>query len=93
VDLSGANLGDANLTGAYLENADLSGADLSNTDLSNADLTDAINLTQAQLDQACGTPVGFKPGSPALSPTFRPDDISVLCKRVVTASRASPFAP
>jgi hypothetical protein len=39
-DLSGANLIDADLLGAHLSRAHLSGAN---------------NLTQAQLDQACGT--------------------------------------
>jgi uncharacterized protein YjbI with pentapeptide repeats len=47
------------LTGAHLRFADLSGAHLSRADLSLADLTGANlrgakNLTQEQLDQACG---------------------------------------
>jgi Pentapeptide repeats (8 copies) len=63
-DLSGANLSNANLTGAdlrganlgsiYLSGANLSNADLSGANLSNANLTGAKNLTQMQLDQACG---------------------------------------
>jgi uncharacterized protein YjbI with pentapeptide repeats len=44
VNLNGANLSGANLSGAKLDNADLS---------------DALNVTQDQLDRACGT--GTKP--------------------------------
>ena len=47
-DLTRANLFQANLTGANLE-----GAHLEKADLRGADLTGAINLTQAQLNQAC----------------------------------------
>jgi uncharacterized protein YjbI with pentapeptide repeats len=47
--LTGANLGLANLTGA-----DLSGAYLTGANLTGADLRGAKNLTQMQLDQACG---------------------------------------
>jgi uncharacterized protein YjbI with pentapeptide repeats len=62
--LNGANLSRANLTGAHLDRADLTGADLSGTNLSRANLTGALNLTQEQLDQACGNadtklPEGF----------------------------------
>jgi Pentapeptide repeats (8 copies) len=46
-DLSGASLGGANLTLASLSNANLTGANLSGADLSG-------NLTQEQLDKACG---------------------------------------
>src|SRR5262245_41648506 len=69
-DLSGAHLGLENMRGAQLVNrvtglvdhlggANLSGANLSDTDLSGADLSganlsDAKNLTQTQLDKACG---------------------------------------
>jgi uncharacterized protein YjbI with pentapeptide repeats len=74
-NLHGAYLGQANLVHAYLGHANLSkayfyGADLrdayfSDTDLSDADLNGAQNLTQAQVDQACGTPQtlpkGLKP--------------------------------
>jgi len=49
IDLSNANLSRANLTNANLTNANLSGADLSSADLSNAK-----NLTQMQVDEACG---------------------------------------
>jgi uncharacterized protein YjbI with pentapeptide repeats len=64
-DLSGADLSDvhlptrlrdANLSGgAKLRNADLIGAKLRNANLSNADLSGTKNLTQTQLDEACGT--------------------------------------
>ena len=53
-NLSNANLFDATLSGADLSRADLSGADLSRADLSGADLSRAENLTQTQLDKACG---------------------------------------
>jgi Pentapeptide repeats (8 copies) len=54
-----ANLTDANLRGANLERADLtdatlSRANLSGANLSGANLTDVRNLTQMQLDKACG---------------------------------------
>jgi hypothetical protein len=62
--LTGANLGGANLhhanlsridlTGADLTGANLSRADLYRADLTGADLGDAENLTQEQLDSACG---------------------------------------
>jgi uncharacterized protein YjbI with pentapeptide repeats len=58
-DLSGAVLSEADLSGADLSEADLSGADLSEADLSEADLrradlSEAKNLTQTQLNKACG---------------------------------------
>jgi Pentapeptide repeats (8 copies) len=62
-DLSGADLssenlvgelGGANLLGANLSYANLSDANLSGVDLSGANLSGAINLTQTQLDAACG---------------------------------------
>jgi hypothetical protein len=63
-DLTGINLHDANLKGALLaktnlSNANLTGANLTGTSLSGANLTGADlrgakNLTQMQLDQACG---------------------------------------
>jgi pentapeptide repeat protein len=57
--LPGANLGGANLSFADLSLANLSGANLSRADLSLADLSlanlsRAENLTQGQLDKACG---------------------------------------
>jgi uncharacterized protein YjbI with pentapeptide repeats len=68
-NLSGANLGGANLTGAILLEANLTGAELSGANLTgaillaanlsdaklpSADLSKAKNLTQTQLDKACG---------------------------------------
>jgi Pentapeptide repeats (8 copies) len=57
--LKGASLSFANLNGAHLSRANLraanlSGADLSGADLSSADLSRAWDLTQEQLDKACG---------------------------------------
>ena len=59
-NLSGAKLGVAKLGGANLSGADLSGANLSNAilygaNLKGANLSGAKNLTQTQLDEACGT--------------------------------------
>ena len=57
-NLIGANLSGANLTVTDLSQADLSGASLSGAliqaYLSGANLTDVKNLTQVQLDKACG---------------------------------------
>jgi uncharacterized protein YjbI with pentapeptide repeats len=53
-DLNEADLSDANLSGANLTGADLRGANLSDADLSAANLTEVKNLTQEQLDTACG---------------------------------------
>jgi hypothetical protein len=71
-DLTGANLSGANLSGAALNGAKLNGANLSRAnvsdtylfyaDLSGAILEDAKNLTQTQLDQACGKPSVLPPG-------------------------------
>jgi hypothetical protein len=61
-NLNGAKLVEANLIHAKLAGADLSRAYLGNADLSRANLTDAHNLTQAQLDQACGKPMALPPG-------------------------------
>jgi uncharacterized protein YjbI with pentapeptide repeats len=77
--LSGANLSGANLRGANLRDAnqfafglkpaDLSDANLSRADLSGANLPNVKNLTQTQLDDACGDantklPKGFEPLKP-----------------------------
>jgi uncharacterized protein YjbI with pentapeptide repeats len=59
--LRGANLTDANLTGTELQEADLTGANLSHANLTGADLSGAT-VSQAQLDQACGTDVKLPPG-------------------------------
>jgi hypothetical protein len=75
-DLRGANLSRANLSGVTLAGADLRGANLSNTNLNGAnlgatdesvylfgaDLRDTQNLTQAQLDEACGRDVKLPAG-------------------------------
>jgi uncharacterized protein YjbI with pentapeptide repeats len=52
--LMGANLSDANLSDANLSTASLSNASLRNGILSDANLSKAKNLTQTQLDVACG---------------------------------------
>jgi len=53
-DLTGADMRDANLTGADVSGVDFSLANLSGANLSGANLTGAKNLTQEQLDKACG---------------------------------------
>ena len=53
-DLSRADLSGANLSRADLSAADLSDANLGNAGLSGATLSNAKNLTQTQLDEACG---------------------------------------
>ena len=53
-DLYDANLTGANLTGANLSGTDLTDADLTGANLSGADLSGARDLTQEQLDKACG---------------------------------------
>jgi hypothetical protein len=53
-NLSGANLSRANLFLANLRGANLDGADLRGADLRGANLSEAENLTQTQLDEACG---------------------------------------
>jgi hypothetical protein len=52
--LNDADLSFANLTGASLRGADLLSANLRGAILDGADLSGAKNLTQMQLDQACG---------------------------------------
>ena len=52
--LGGANLRDAKLDGANLTSAGLDGTILFGADLRGAKLRRARNLTQAQLDEACG---------------------------------------
>ena len=61
-DLSGAKLNDTKLLGAKLIRTKLSGADLSGAELINTNLIDAKDLTQAQLDKACGAYVKLDPG-------------------------------
>jgi len=61
-DLSGAKLNDTKLNDAKLIRTKLSGADLSGAELINTNLIDAKDLTQAQLDKACGAYVKLDPG-------------------------------
>jgi hypothetical protein len=49
------------LTGAYLIAANLNGANLTDADLTDTDLTGIANLSQSQLDKACGTPTKLPP--------------------------------
>lgn len=51
--MQNADLREANLVEAELQKADLRGAQLQGALLFGANLTDAINLTQAQIDEAC----------------------------------------
>ena len=53
-NLNGADLRGANLSGAHLTGANLALANLNGADLRGANLSGAKNLTQMQLDQACG---------------------------------------
>jgi uncharacterized protein YjbI with pentapeptide repeats len=84
--LSGTTLNGANLTDAHMERADLTAADLTDAllrgahltdgllrgaDLNHADLSGARDVTQEQLDQACGESVkGIDKLDPPL--TFHP---------------------
>jgi uncharacterized protein YjbI with pentapeptide repeats len=61
-NLSGATLDGANLSGAHLRNANLDGATLDGANLSGADLSGAANITQVQLNGACGTAAKLDPG-------------------------------
>jgi hypothetical protein len=61
-NIPGADLFKANLKGANLSSVDLSAANLSGADLTNANLSGTKNLTQPQLDQACGKPRAPPPG-------------------------------
>jgi uncharacterized protein YjbI with pentapeptide repeats len=61
-DLSGSNLIGANLANTDLAGADLSGAYLLGANLSDAYLRGARNLTQQELDGACGKRVNLAPG-------------------------------
>jgi uncharacterized protein YjbI with pentapeptide repeats len=61
-DLGGAFLSYAHLDGATLTRADLGGANLNGANLSRADLRRTEHVSQAQLDQACGTDARLDPG-------------------------------
>jgi uncharacterized protein YjbI with pentapeptide repeats len=59
-DLSGADLYCAwlqgvNFSGANLNGADLNGASLARADITGTDLSGALNLTQAQINEAVGS--------------------------------------
>jgi hypothetical protein len=65
--LRGANLSGANLSGANLRDTDLRDTDLSHASLwvanmAGADLSIGRNVTQEQLDQACGKPKALPEG-------------------------------
>lgn len=53
-DFSNANLNGASLVGGYFGGARFAGAGLDGANLSGAEMGDALGLTQAQLDAACG---------------------------------------
>jgi uncharacterized protein YjbI with pentapeptide repeats len=61
-NLHGADLSNADLENANLGVASLSDADLRGANLSGADLRQAIDLTQDQLDKACGDNVKLDRG-------------------------------
>jgi hypothetical protein len=61
-ELDGADLRGAILIGTRLQGANLTGALLQGANLTDADLTSAQNLTQAQLDGACGKPKALPEG-------------------------------
>jgi hypothetical protein len=61
-NLAGANLSGATFLAADLSGAVLLGANLSEAFLSAANLSEANDLTQAQLDQACGDQTKLRPG-------------------------------
>jgi Pentapeptide repeats (8 copies) len=71
-DLSGANLSGADLTDADLTKANLSRADLTKANLSRADLSDAVEITQTQLDEACGNERTRLPEGLTLKPCPQP---------------------
>lgn len=53
-DFTGANLERSVFVGAYLGGARFGGANITDANFSGAELADAQNLTQAQLNTACG---------------------------------------
>jgi uncharacterized protein YjbI with pentapeptide repeats len=62
----GANLREADFIGANLQGADLNGANLQGADFTGANLSTTKNLTQEQLDEACGD-----------DKTLLPDDLEI----------------
>jgi Pentapeptide repeats (8 copies) len=88
-DLSDANLSEtelwrANLSDATLARTNLDNADLSGADLSKADLDSARNLTQKQLDKACGESVE---GLDKLTIKPCPKDQESFCKTAFERGR------
>ncbi len=67
VNLFGADLEDAHLEHANLQGAHLDHADLDGAHLDHAVLTDAVGVTQAQLDLACGSDVALPAAIPKLT--------------------------
>jgi len=67
-NLNGADLRGANLSGAHLTGANLALANLNGADLRGANLSGAKNLTQMQLDQACGDAHTKLPGGLTIKP-------------------------
>jgi uncharacterized protein YjbI with pentapeptide repeats len=59
--LINTTLVNATLTGVNLNSANMTNADLNGVNFDNADLGDALNLTQSQLDVACGTKTKLPP--------------------------------
>ena len=53
-DLENANMSHADLGGANLQGARMKGVLMTGTRFPGADLAEALNLSQKQLDQACG---------------------------------------
>jgi hypothetical protein len=85
-DFRGANLSGANLSGADLFGVNLSGADLMGADLRRANLSGARNLTQEQLDQACGSadtelPKGL---DLPLCPSYTHLGVSLVSERILS---------
>jgi len=66
-DLSDTNLEGATLVGAYLGGARLNGATLNGANFSGAELADAVGVTQAQLDTACGDATTTLPAGMTIS--------------------------
>ncbi len=67
-DFAGADLSRSVFVGAYVGHADFSNADLTDANFAGADFTGARNLTQSQLDQACGDGATILPAGFTLPP-------------------------
>jgi len=73
-NLSGANLTGAKLNSANLSEANLNGVKLTGANLSDANLSDAKELTQFELDKACGNSATKLPEGLTLLRILRPPD-------------------